>query len=141
MNLFGNEFKELIARLVQSTVQSVLITGLNGSGKVFSTKRALEDAKVDFHLINDAAKDISFLYKTISKAPDKNYMLDVDRGEDMYHITPIIDSNGKHEVLYKTAKLEFKFVFTGKLFIVTTPGVDKAISDRCFHIEGDKSKL
>lgn len=135
MKLFSNEFKELIGKLHSSTIP-VLITGLAGSGKLFATKRVLQDLNIDFELISDVyLSDIARVYKTISKAPEKTYLLDISDGKHASMFKPLYDSERKHPVSFASKNLNLNFIFTGKIYIVTGNNVCHTVINRCYHIE------
>lgn len=141
MNFFSSSFKEKLSDVLR-TKHPILITGLIGTGKLFCTKRALEDLNVDFEIIPDISKyeDILRVWKTISKAPEKNYVLDISIEKLHSAFSPLAESalNGT-EVSLVTKKLNLKFVVSGKFIVVTRASDEKsfdAFKSRFYHIEG-----
>lgn len=137
MNFYGQQFRTIFKNYLQS-VHPILVTGLAGSGKLHCTKIALQDANVDFKLINvDKYYDIGQLYREVSNEPDKVYLIDLVDNKLIHSIKPLLE---RGEVMYATKSIQLKFNFTGRLIVVCREldGIkeSKSIIDRCLHIEG-----
>lgn len=138
MKIFSNEYKETIANALKGKFP-ILVTGLHGSGKLYATKRVLQDLNYDFEVIEEirAYTDIPKVWKQIAKAPDKNYLLDISNHSMCSAFKPFLESVKEGtEIVFATKNLNLKFVMTGKLVVVTHTDIDESFKSRCIHIEG-----